>query len=461
MTAFRSILAPLLLFAAATPARADHAAEVERLVRPLIDSQSIVGCVVGIVDHGSREIYPFGETRQGSGEAPDAETVYEIGSVTKAFTGTLLADMIARGQLSLDMAVQELLPEGVVAPAIDDTPITLRHLATHTSGLPRMPDNFHPENPANPYADYTDQLAFAFLGTHKLRRAPGRYEYSNYGAGLLGVLLARRAGTSYEQLVIDRIAAPLGMADTRIQLTDDQKQRLAPPYNGQLEEVRNWDFAAMAGAGALRSTTDDLLTLLEAALAPQDGQAAPARAAALAAIHDAWTARHGKRGEIGVGLGWHIARDGITIWHNGQTGGYSSWISARTGEQLGVVVLANTATELATVVGEKIVQSALGMKVDPPAVRKVVKVDRDILKKYVGKYAILPVFAIMVTLEGDQLMAQATGQQNFPIYPESATEFFYKVVDAQITFETDADGNATKLILHQNGAHLPGAKQDD
>lgn len=468
MTKLQTILASFLLLAAATLARADHAAEVERLVRPLIDSQSIVGCVVGIVDQGNREVYPFGETRRGSGQAPSADTVYEIGSITKAFTGTLLAHMVARGELTLDTPIQELLPEGVTAAISDNKPITLRHLATHTSGLPRMPDNFEPGDPANPYADYTEERACGFLGKHKLRRAPGQYEYSNYGAGLLGMLLARRASTSYEQLVLDRIAIPLGMADTRIKLNEDQRRRLAPPYNGQLDEVKNWDFAAMAGAGALRSTTGDLLTLLESALAPHDGSAAaggsPSRpidtqAAALNALHDAWTARHGKPGEIGIGLGWHIARDGVTVWHNGQTGGYSSWISARTGEQLGVVVLSNTATNLTTELGEKIVQSALGMKVEPSWIRKVVKVDREILKKYVGRYAILPIFVITVTLEGDQLMAQATGQPKFPIYPESPTSFFYKIVDAQITFETDADGNATKLILHQNGAHLPGAKQ--
>ena len=219
----------------AAPARADHKAEIDRLVQPLLEHKLIVGCVIGVIDGDEREVHGYGEVTVGDGRTPDGATIYEIGSVTKAFTGTLLADMIERGEVKLDQPIAELCPKGVTPPEFAaDQPITLMHLATHTSGLPRLPDNMAPKDPLNPYADYTAKQMDEFLNKHKLRRAPGEYEYSNFGAGLLGELLARRAGKTYEALVVERIADPLGMDDTRITLTKEQQARFAPAYNGAL-----------------------------------------------------------------------------------------------------------------------------------------------------------------------------------------------------------------------------------
>ncbi len=445
-----ALLAGLACLAA--PCRADHADQIERLVKPLVDGGAIVGGVIGVIDGDQREVHGYGEVARGDGRTPDGATIYEIGSATKAITGTLLADMVDRGLVKLDQPIAELLPAGVVPPAFaPDQPITLEHLAAHTSGLPRLPDNMAPKDPTNPYADYTADLMCAFLNKHKLRRAPGTYEYSNYGAGLLGALLARRADQSYEELVIERIATPLKMDDTRIKLSPEQTARLAPPHDGALTPNANWDLDALAGAGALRSTADDMLKLLAAAIDEGDSQVS--RALRLAGEH-----RHGKPGEIGVGLGWHLARDGLTRWHNGQTGGYSSFVGYIPERRLAVVVLCNTATDLTTELGEKVLQSVAGMKVDPPGIRQPVAVDPAVLQRYVGKYELAPFFAITVTLEDGQLMAQATGQDKYPVFAESDTKFFYKIVDAQLTFEVDADGKAAKLILHQNGADVPGTR---
>jgi CubicO group peptidase (beta-lactamase class C family) len=214
---------------------------------------------------------------------------------------------------------------------------------------------------------------------------------------------------------------------------------------------RNWDLDAVAPAGGLRSTVDDMLKLLAAALADDDRPV-------VKALHAAGVKRHGEDGDIGVGLGWHLARDGVTRWHNGQTGGYSSFVGYIPGRRLAVAVLSNTATDEITVLGERILQAALGMSVEPPAVRTAVTVEAATLEAYVGAYALAPTFVITVTLEDGQLMAQATAQQKFPIFAESPTEFFYKVVDAQITFVAGKDGKIEKLILHQNGADMPGMR---
>src|SRR4029453_3090616 len=133
-------------------------------------------------------------------------------------------------------------------------------LATHTSGLPRLPSPFTPKNPANPYADYSVEDLYRFLSSHELRRDIGsQYEYSNLGGGLLGHVLARRAGMDYEALVRARITGPLGMNDTRIVLTPEMRGRLAAGHNAALKPVPNWDLPTLAGAGALRSTVNDLL----------------------------------------------------------------------------------------------------------------------------------------------------------------------------------------------------------
>ena len=164
-----------------------------------------VGIVVGVLEaDGTRRVITVGD-------APyDGRTLFEIGSITKVFTGILLAEMAERGNVRLEQPVAELLPGDVVVPSRHGRQIRLVDLSTHSSGLPRMPDNFTPADPGNPYADYTVAKLYDFLRRHELRRDIGvEAEYSNVGVGLLGHALARRAGTSYEALVTARILDPL------------------------------------------------------------------------------------------------------------------------------------------------------------------------------------------------------------------------------------------------------------
>jgi serine-type D-Ala-D-Ala carboxypeptidase/endopeptidase len=430
---------------------ADHSQEVDRLVKPLVESKSIVGCVIGVVDGDKQEVFGYGEIHRGAGDKPDGNTVYEIGSITKAFTGTLLGDMVSRGIVKVDAPLQDFMPADVKLHLVKDHPIRLVDLASQSSGLPRMPYNVGPKDIKNPYVDYTPELMYAFLGKYELRRPPGKYEYSNLGMGLLGHVLATKAGKTYEELVIERICDPLKMNDTRMKLTDDQKKRFAPPYDVELDDEKNWEFDALAGAGALRSTTNDMLKFAAACISDEKSDF-------VRAVHEAWKPHNGKPGDIRVGLAWHQARDGVSWWHNGQTAGYSSALFVYPPKNLAVVVLCNTATEHTTPLAEKILQSLLGKTPDPIDLPKVVTVATEVLKSYEGKYALSPLFAITVTLEGDRLMAQATAQSKFQVYPESETKFYYKVVDAQISFEKDKDGNVNKLVLHQNGLDQPALK---
>jgi CubicO group peptidase (beta-lactamase class C family) len=428
---------------------------VDSFVRPLIDEKVMAGCVVGIVEDGKTEVYGYGSTNLDGGVEPDGDTIFEIGSVTKAITGTLLADMVNRGEIKLDAPLQQFMPEDLKLQEVEGHPIRIVDVAAQRSGLPRMPTNFAPKDPSNPYADYTSENMYAFLKTYKLERPPGEYEYSNLGVGLLGQILAKRGGKSYEALLIERICDPLEMNDTRVRLNADQQKRLAKPYDAALSPEHNWDLDVLVGAGGIRSSANDMLKFLSASLASDERPA-------VKAIHKAWepvpTEESIKPNGPKMGLAWMIAGDGQTRWHNGQTGGYSAVIFANAKGKKAVVVLSNTSTDKTTAAGEKIIQAIFGMKPAPIDLGKSVAVAEETLQRYVGEYQLAPGAIFSITVEKGQLMAQLTGQPTLPVFAKSEKEFFYKAVDAQLTFEVNEKGEVSKLTLHQNGRDMPAAK---
>ncbi len=340
-------VALLLLVSCTVPAPALHPGDRERIDAIAKDELARgrhVGFVIGVLKDGARSVQGYGRLSADRPDPPTGDTVFEIGSITKAFTGALLADLSVGGWVALDDPVRRHVPEGWKVPARKGRDITLAHLSSHTSGLPRLPANLVFKDPSNPYARYTEADLAAFLASHVLRREPGdRYEYSNLGAGLLGQALARAAGGSYEELVVARIASPLGLADTRVSLSDEQKIRLAPPHAAVGKPAANWDLPTLAGAGALRSTANDLLSFLAANLEPP----APLRKAMDLSHEERF--RAGPNGPR-VALGWHLApllSNGKTmIWHNGGTGGYRSFAGFVKETRTAVVVLSNTAADV-------------------------------------------------------------------------------------------------------------------
>ena len=247
------------------------------LVNRVDEAKKAVGIVVATLGPDGRSVSAYGRLAKDRPETPGADTVFEIGSITKVFTSLLLADMMERGEVTLDTPVQKLLPDSVKVPARNGKEITLLDLSMQVSGLPRMPNNFHPTDPANPYADYDAPKLYEFLSAYTLTRDIGeKYDYSNVGVGLLGHALARKAGLSYEALLRARVLEPLGMKDTTVTLSDDQKKRLATGHNAALAPVKNWDLDAIAGAGALRSTANDMLKFLAANLELTDTPLKPA-----------------------------------------------------------------------------------------------------------------------------------------------------------------------------------------
>jgi len=419
--------------------RAADIAEIRSIMANRVENGKAVGIVTGFVDEKGRQVVASGKVALDGTPPPDGDTVYEIGSITKVFTSLVLADMIEKGEVKPDDPVSKFLPATVKVPARNGRQITLLDLSMQVSGLPRLPDNLKPADPANPYAGYDAAKLYDFLSRYTLTRDPGeKYEYSNLAVGLLGHALALKAGVSYEELLQRRIFEPLGMTSTSITLSEAQKKRLAPGYDPALKPVKNWDFAALAGCGAVRSTVNDMLKFIAANLELTGTPLQSAMRRMRSVTRDTGMP------DVEIGMAWHVYNkfDTRIWWHNGGTYGYRSFAGFNLAKKEGVVVLCNTFLDNDDL-GRHILESRY--PVTDYRKHKEVPVNAAVLERYVGEYEITPAFKIAVTREGSRLFLQATGQPRLEAFAESESEFFLKVVEAQITFEKDG------LILHQGG----------
>lgn len=324
---------------------------VREQIQPKIDAKELAGAAVAVVQGDTTDIFHFGHAHVDKAIPISDDTLFEIGSITKVFTGTLLSLMIQDGAVALDTTVQSLLPGGVTMPVVQDKAITLRDLTTHSSGLPRMPDNFEPKDNQQPYVDYTTARLYDFLNHYSPKRAPGtEMEYSNLATALLGHVLARKAELPYEQIVRTRIWDTLGMKETWINVPEAQLPRLAQGYSARkqlfhqvLHEESRWDFDVFGAAGGIRSTITDMVLFLKANMQPDAsplGKAMQAAQAPLFHVQDTTS----------VAMNWMLAAppgsEMAKVWHNGQTGGYHSFLAFDPAAKVGIVILANTATDI-------------------------------------------------------------------------------------------------------------------
>jgi CubicO group peptidase (beta-lactamase class C family) len=286
------------------------------------------GLAIGVYKEGVRQVFAYGRA------APDS--IFEIGSITKAFTGLALAQMVEEGRVKFDQPVRELIAKAHVARP-EGSEITLLDLATHHSGLPPLPWNLRPRNLDNPYGEYDVAKLYTFLERRGLAREPAPpFVYSNLGFGLLGHALGARAGVDYETLVGKAIAEPLGMTDTVVELTPAQTRRFMQGFNDRRRPVRPWDTGVFAGAGALRSTAPDMLAWLEANLRPERSGTL---AAALASSHQLRALR-GTEGSIA--LAWLVDRESGNFQHGGAVAGFTADAFFNPQEDVAAVVLSNT-----------------------------------------------------------------------------------------------------------------------
>jgi serine-type D-Ala-D-Ala carboxypeptidase/endopeptidase len=436
-------------------------AEIRKILADRVGADNLgIGIVVGVIDAQGRRIVAYGSLAKDDKRPLNGDTIFEIGSMTKVFTSLVLMDMAQKGEVSVTDPVSKYLPANVKVPERNGKKITLQDLATQSSGLPRMPSNFKPKDALNPYADYTAEQLYEFLSGYQLTRDIGaQFEYSNLGVGLLGHVLSLRAGMDYEAMVRARVLGPLGMNNTRVTLSPEMKARLAVGHNAGLVEVPNWDLAALAGAGALRSSANDMLTFLAANLGYTKTPLAAAMAAEISIRRPTGTP------DMEIAYNWLVqTKNGHSIiWHNGGTGGYRTYMGFDLKSRAGVVVLSNISSAAGPDdIGRHLLDASYPLlKVEAPREHREVTVNSKSFDKYAGTYELAPTAILTISREGEQLFVQLTGQPKFPVFPEGEGKFFLKVVDAQLTFDTDTQGNVTQVVLHQGGRDQPAKRIDE
>lgn len=325
---------------------------VDSLVQPYIQQSHTAGLTLAIIYNGKVSTYSYGTTHKAIANPPDpAQTIFEIGSVTKTFTALLLAKQVTDGQMALTDPISSYLPDSIGPLSFEGEPIRLVNLANHTAGFPRLPDNIFNGNvdPINPYLHYSSDPLFSYLQHYQPKQKAGlQFSYSNYGAGLLGTILERKTGLAFQDLIKRDITHPLNMHATFVQIPDDRKKELATGYNERGMETSPWELASLKGSGAISSTLMDMVSYTQAQLTGR-----PALAKAIALSHR--PTFHSNSQDMA--LGWRIQQLGKQhyLHHAGGTGGFRSFVGFSKEKQVGIIILSNTAEEV-VMIGETLLR---------------------------------------------------------------------------------------------------------
>lgn len=408
---------------------------------------------VAVADVGETTRFGFGCSKDAGRASLDRDALFEIGSITKAFTGILLADMVAKGELSLDDPATKYSRPGARVPTRGGKEITLRDLATHTSGLPRLPPGMKPGNPADPYADFDPNDLYEALARTELQSDIGtRYLYSNFGFLWLSDIVSRVGGGTYEQVLRKRVLGPLGMKESAV-LLDDTGKRLIPGHDAARNVVPPWNAAPeLAGVGGLRSTIGDMAKFAQAAAGRVD---TPLEHAIVLAMR---RERHAQ-GSLWTGLGWHVmSRPGGTFiaTQNGATAGFRSMIAVDRQHGHAAVVLADGPAVLDDL-AIHLVDDTFPLRQK----RVAIALDPDALEEYVGRYQVSPNFSIGSFVRDGKLMMQGTGQPALEAFAESKDHLFLRAVDAQMEFDRDPEGRIAGMTIHQNGREVRAPRVSD
>jgi CubicO group peptidase (beta-lactamase class C family) len=414
-----------------------HRAAVAAQIQPFLDSELISGLVVGLYDAGKLEIYGFGAGP--GGMPPTGSTLFEIGSVTKVYTGLLLADAVQRREVALDDAISELLPPGITVPTGNKIAISLRHLILHSSGLPRLPPSLMTPKP-DPYAGYGEEHLYRDLLATQLTSPPGtKISYSNYGIGLLGFALGRKIGGGYPAALQERVLTPLGLRDTYFGFPPGAPR--AEGTNEDLQPAVPWTFDALAGAGALVSTARDQLRLIDAELDAAAGSKQPLRAPMR-------LTQESQLDEVGAnaGIGWMIDREG-RYWHNGGTGGFHSFVGFDPKSRRGIVILAATSTSLVDRLSG-ILYKVLANEPTPP----VTFPSAAQLAPLAGMYDFTGT-KLSVIVDGKRIYIEGPGEPRHRLQPLTETEFLLEPLNAVVVFQKEGD-KVARIVFAVGGSSM-------
>lgn len=444
-TTMKPLAACLALAVAALLPRPAHADRVDAALAQRFANDWTATCAVAAVIDGER--VETGRYCADSARVAGLDGAFEIGSVSKTMNATLLAALVADGRLALDAPLSRHVPAGTRVPERDGQAITLRHLATHTAGLPALPPGFAPKNPADPYADLTPQALYAALGNTELAATPGSaWAYSNFGAMLLSAVIADAGGGDYDALIRETVFDPIGMTSSGIAALPDGV-RAVPGHRPGGETVPAWRFApALAGVGGVRATLDDMVRYAQAQLGRGDAGAVQTVAAT-----------HAEQSAVGrpMGLGWMRAplNGRVVLAHEGGTGGFSSFVAIDAERDRAVVVLADTALANLGNLGD-IGLPLLDDAVPVGAPRKAVAAPAETLAALTGEYRLANGMRMTLATRDGGLIAQVPGQQEFTLRHDSRGDFSPVAFDALL--KPGADGRGFTWV--QGGGAVPATR---
>jgi len=428
-----------LLFSILVVARAQDASRIDQIVQSYVSAKTFMGTV--LVARASEVLLSKGYGMANlEWDIPNApSTKFRLGSVTKQFTAASILLLEERGKLKVDDPVKKYMPD---APAAWDR-VTITHLLTHTSGIPSF-TGFPDYSQTEPFETTPEKLVARFRDK-PLEFAPGeKWNYSNSGYVLLGYLIEKISGQSYASFVKENIFAPLGMQDSGYDSNFEIIRHRAAGYSPSKDGPRNAGFIHMSipfSAGSLFSTTEDLLKWERGLFGGKVLSPRSLQKMTTPFLKD-----------YAFGLSVRTTDGHEVIDHGGGIEGFNTHLAYYPEDQTTIIVLGNLNGPVSEIAG-KLGALTHGKPVTLTSERKEIAVPRKILEQYVGTYELQPKFNLVVTLEGDQLMTQATGQEKFPLFAESETRFFLKVVDAQVEFSGD------HLILHQGGRDITAKRQ--
>jgi CubicO group peptidase (beta-lactamase class C family) len=434
----KTLCRAFVLFFVATSSFAQDTARMDEVVQSYVRDQTFMGAV--LVARGSDVILSKG---YGSAnlewDVPNTPaTKFRLGSITKQFTAASILLLEERGKLKLDDPIKTHMPD---APAAWDT-ITIFNLLTHSSGIPNFTSL--PDYTSLKLADTPVAKAIMTVRDKPLDFIPGeKMSYSNSGYLVLGYVIERVAGVSYEKFVTDNIFGPLGMKDSGYDSNSAIIARRAAGYAPSSAGPVNAGFIHMSvphAAGALYSTTGDLLRWEQGLFGGK-----VISAASLAKMTTPF------KNDYAFGVIVQTTSGRKVIQHGGGIEGFNTFLAYYPDSKVTVAVLANLNGQAPTRIATNLADLAHGGVVRLTSERKAIAVPAATLSRYVGTYEVAPGVNMLIRLIGDHLTTQLTGQQQLPIFAESETKFFLKAVDAQVEFFTDAGGTVTHAVMYQNG----------
>lgn len=436
---------PILLFWLPLSASAMDDGELAELLQKRLQGDRTGACFAAAVVESDRVARAVACANPASPREIDADTAFEIGSVSKTLNALLLQQLIEAEQLSLEDPVQQHLPAGTVMPRFGDEPIRLRHLLNHTSGLPSLAPSWRITRPDNPYKDIDTQALYAGLASVTLDRDPGeRFEYSNLGAMLLSAIVSERAGEPFAIRVGARVFAPLGMRSAHVGAAPEDV-RVAQGHTPNGAPTAAWDFApSLAGVGGVRASLNDMVAYLQAQMGGVHGGLGATLVASQAPIE----AQKGRP----MAMGWMIAplNDAGVLAHEGGTGGFSSFVAFRQDRSRGVVVLSDTAMSSLGGLGS-VGLHLLDARVPLGKPRLEVQPPADLVEALVGDYRLQAGLTLSLRRQADGLEVQAEGQPSFRMAYDSAGDFYPLAFDAVLRPQVRAD-RASFLWLQGGGA---------